>query len=76
LPFSSGDKKATVKLRKPRCPLMNISDQLGMFKAAFKNSGLCLVLYIVNPYKTGPSGEPIKNGLLGHFPTLRKDDGM
>ncbi len=29
----------------------------------------------VNPYKTGPSGEPIKTGLLGRFPTLRKDDG-
>jgi hypothetical protein len=28
----------------------------------------------LNPYKTGPSGEPIKNGLLGHFPTLRKDN--
>ncbi len=27
-----------------------------------------------NPYKTGPSGEPIKTGLLGRFPTLRKDD--
>ncbi len=28
----------------------------------------------VNPYKIGPFGEPIKNGLLGRFPTLRKDD--
>ncbi len=28
----------------------------------------------LNPYKIGPSGAPIKNGLLGHFPTLRKDD--
>jgi hypothetical protein len=28
-----------------------------------------------NPYKIGPFGEPIKNGLLGRFPTLRKDDG-
>jgi hypothetical protein len=27
-----------------------------------------------NPYKIGPSGEPIKNRLLGRFPTLRKDD--
>ncbi len=30
---------------------------------------------LVNPYKIGPFGEPIKNGLLGRFPTLRKDDG-
>ncbi len=29
----------------------------------------------INPYKIGPFGEPIKNGLLGRFPTLRKDDG-
>jgi hypothetical protein len=29
----------------------------------------------LNPYKIGPFGEPIKNGLLGRFPTLRKDDG-
>ncbi len=29
---------------------------------------------ILNPYKIGPFGEPIKNGLLGRFPTLRKDD--
>ncbi len=29
---------------------------------------------LFNPYKTGPFGEPIKNGLLGRFPTLRKDD--
>jgi hypothetical protein len=28
----------------------------------------------INPFKTGPSGEPIKNGLLGCFPTFRKDD--
>jgi hypothetical protein len=28
-----------------------------------------------NPYKIGPSGEPIKTGLLGRFPTLWKDDG-
>jgi hypothetical protein len=28
-----------------------------------------------NPYKIGPFGEPIRNGLLGRFPTLRKDDG-
>jgi hypothetical protein len=28
----------------------------------------------INPYKIGPFGEPIKNGLLGHFPTLRKDN--
>jgi hypothetical protein len=28
-----------------------------------------------NPYKIGPFGEPMKNGLLGRFPTLRKDDG-
>ncbi len=28
-----------------------------------------------NPFKTGPSGEPIKNGLLGRFLTFRKDDG-
>jgi hypothetical protein len=27
------------------------------------------------PYKIGPFGEPIKNGLLGRFPTLRKDRG-
>ncbi len=29
----------------------------------------------LNPYKIGPFGEPIKNGLLGRFPTLRQDDG-
>jgi hypothetical protein len=28
----------------------------------------------LNPFKTGPSGEPIKNGLLGRFPTFGKDD--
>ncbi len=28
----------------------------------------------LNPYKIGPFGKPIKNGLLGRFPTLRKDD--
>ncbi len=27
-----------------------------------------------NPYKIGPSSVLIKNGLLGRFPTLRKDD--
>jgi hypothetical protein len=31
-------------------------------------------MFILIPYKIGPSGEPIKNGLLGRFPTLRKDD--
>ncbi len=29
----------------------------------------------INPYKIGPFGKPIKNGLLGRFTTLRKDDG-
>ncbi len=28
----------------------------------------------INPYKIGPFGEPIKNGLLCRFPILRKDD--
>ncbi len=26
------------------------------------------------PFKTGPSGEPIKNGLLGRFPNFGKDN--
>jgi hypothetical protein len=29
---------------------------------------------VVSPFKTGPSGEPIKNGLLGRFLTFGKDD--
>ncbi len=29
----------------------------------------------INPYKVGPFSKPIKTGLLGRFPTLRKDDG-
>jgi hypothetical protein len=28
----------------------------------------------INPFKTSPSGEPFKNGLLGRFLTFRKDD--
>ncbi len=33
-----------------------------------------LIKSVLNPYKLGPSGEPIKTGLMGRFPTLRKDD--
>ncbi len=35
---------------------------------------LVSLLNPLNPYKIGPSGEPIKNGLLAIF-QLRKDDG-
>jgi hypothetical protein len=51
---------------------MTSNDQMTEFVDIIDN--LSSNLSNINPFKTGPSGEPIKNGLLGHFPTFGKDD--